>query len=103
MHVIITGFSHTGFLIFLLFISVEMALEKTIKDLQAQNTQFQQVLMNLAKGREDLKTLFTKESKKKKMSVTLNVRRRSKGHAQLDQKEDAYFKEEDSQEEEARN
>ena len=58
--------------------------------------------MNLAKGQEDLKTLFTKESKKKKKSIILNVRRRSKGHAQLVQKEDASFKEEDSQEDEAR-
>ena len=76
-----TDFSLTGFLICLLFISVEMALEKTIKDLQAQNVQFQQMFLNLAKGQEDLKTLFTKGSKKKtkKKVVILNMGRRFKG------------------------
>ena len=86
MHHIMIGFSHTGLLIVLLFISVEMAPDQIVKYLQAQNAQFQQALMNLAKGQEDLKTLFTKESKKKKKFVILNVRRRSKGHAQLAQK-----------------
>ena len=81
-----------------------MALEQTVKDLQAQNSQFQQMLLNLAKGQEDLKTLFTKESKKKtkKKVVILNMGRRFKGPAQLAQKEDASSEEEDNQEEEAR-
>ena len=74
-------------------------MEQMVKDLQAQNAQFQQALMNLAKGQEDLETLFTKERKKKRKYVILNVRIRSKGHAQLVQKE--YASSKDSQEEEA--
>ena len=42
-----------------------MALEQTVKYLQAQNAQFQQMFLNLAKGKEELKTLITKERKKK--------------------------------------
>ena len=42
-----------------------MALEQIVKDLQAQNDQFQQIFLNLAKGQEELKTLITKENKKK--------------------------------------
>ena len=42
-----------------------MDLEQTVKDLQVQNTQFQQLLMTLAKGQEELKTLLAKEKKKK--------------------------------------
>ena len=38
-----------------------MDLEQTIKDLQAQNMQFQQLLMTLAKGQEELKTVLKKE------------------------------------------
>ena len=57
MH-IMTGFSHTGLLIFLLFISIEMALEQTIKDIQTQNAQLQEMFLNLSKGKEELKTLF---------------------------------------------
>ena len=43
-----------------------MDLEQTVKDLQAQNMQFQQLLMTLAKGQEELKTLLAKEKEKKK-------------------------------------
>ena len=41
MHHIMTGFSHTGLLIFLLFISSKMDMEQTVKELQAKNAQFQ--------------------------------------------------------------
>ena len=66
-----------------MFILVEMALEQTVKDLQAQNAQFQQMLLNLAKGQEDLKTLFTKDKKKKtkKRVGVLNTGRRLRGPA----------------------
>ena len=37
-----------------------------VKDLQAQNSQFQQLLMTLAKGQEDLKVLLEKNKEKKK-------------------------------------
>ena len=43
-----------------------MDLEQTVKDLQAQNSQFQQLLMTLAKGQEDLKALLEKNKEKKK-------------------------------------
>ena len=34
-----------------------MDLEQTVKDLQAQNAQFQQMFLTLAKGQEELKTV----------------------------------------------
>ena len=43
-----------------------MDIEQTVKDLQAQNSQFQQLLMTLAKGQEDLKTLLEREKEKEK-------------------------------------
>ena len=64
MHTItgtITGFSSS-----LLFISVEMYSDQAIKDLQAQNSQFQELFLSLAKGQEDLKALILKEKEKKK-------------------------------------
>ena len=42
-----------------------MALEQTVKDLQAQNAQFQQMFLALAKEQEDLKALIVKEKTKK--------------------------------------
>ena len=60
MHHIMTGFSPSGLFIFLLFISVEMALEKTIKDIQAQNAQLQEMFLNLSKGQEEVKSLLTR-------------------------------------------
>ena len=43
-----------------------MDIEQTVKDLQAQNSQFQQLLMTLAKGQEEFKTLLEKEKEKNK-------------------------------------
>ena len=60
MHCIITGFPFSGLLIFLLFISVEMALEHTIKDIQAQNSQLQEMFLNLSQGQEEIKALLTR-------------------------------------------
>ena len=58
-----------------------MDMEQTIKDLQAQNAQFQQMFLTLAKGQEDLKTLLIKENKKKakKSTGVLNLGRSSQG------------------------
>ena len=42
-----------------------MALEPTMKDLQSQNAQFQELVLNLFKGQEELKALLTKDMKKK--------------------------------------
>ena len=47
-----------------------MDIEQTVKDLQAQNSQFQQLIMTLAKGQEELKTLLEKEKEKKKKKPT---------------------------------
>ena len=56
-------------------------MEQTMKDLQAQNAQFQQMFLTLAKGQEDLKTLLLKDKKKKtKKSVgVLNLGRILRG------------------------
>ena len=48
-----------------------MSSDQTIKDLQAQNAQFQQMFISLAKGQEDLKALILKEKKKKKKAVSI--------------------------------
>ena len=53
-----------------------MALEQTVKDLQAQNAQFQEVVTSLVQGQEDLKKLI---NKKKKVVGLLNMGRRYKG------------------------
>ena len=60
-----------------------MDLEQTVKDLQAQNAQFQQMFLTLAKGQEDLKTLLVEEKKKKAKKITgvLNMGRRFHGRA----------------------
>ena len=52
----------------------EPSTEQAIKALQAQNAQFQELFMNLAKGQQDLKTLILKK-KKKKRTILFN-----KGH-----------------------
>ena len=58
-----------------------MDLEQIVKYLQAQNTQFQQFLITLAKGQEELKTLLVEERKEKTKKVTgvLNMGRRFHG------------------------
>ena len=80
MHTItgtITGFSSSS-----LFISAEMSSDQAIKDLQAQNSQFQELFLSLAKRQEDLKALILKEKekkkkkKKKKKVVLLNMGKR---------------------------
>ena len=57
--------------------STEPSTEQAIKALQAQNAQFQELFMNLAKGQQDLKTLILKEKKKKKKrTIMFNTGRR---------------------------
>ena len=59
--------------------STEPSTEQAIKALQAQNAQFQELVMSLAKGQQDLKTLILKErkkKKKKKRTVLFNTGRR---------------------------
>ena len=74
MHHIISKLFTTGFLIFLLFISVRIDLEQTVKDLQAQNIQFQATLMTLAKGQQELMTTLTTKKKKKKALINMGKR-----------------------------
>ena len=52
-----------------------------MKELQAQNAQFQQMFLAMAKGQEDFKTLLLKDKKKKtKKSVgVLNLGKRFRG------------------------
>ena len=55
--------------------SSEPTTEQAIKALQAQNAQFQELVMSLAQGQQELKTLIQKK-KKKKRTVLFNPRRR---------------------------
>src|SRR3954463_587916 len=57
-----------------------MNLEQSVKDLQAQNAQFQALILNLSKGQDELKTLLTKKEKKSRRFVgVLNMGRRFRG------------------------
>ena len=58
-----------------------MALKQTVKDLQTQNAQFQQMIMALAKGKEELKALIVKDKTKKprRTAGVVNLGRRFKG------------------------
>ena len=60
-----------------------MDLEQTVKDLQAQNSQFQQLLLTLAKWKEELKTFLEKEKEKnkKKRAGVATLGRRFEGQA----------------------
>src|SRR3954467_6914472 len=54
-----------------------MNLEQSVKDLQAQNAQFQDLILNLSKGQEELKTMLKKKGKKtlgKKLRPILQLR-----------------------------
>ena len=42
-----------------------MALKQTVRDLQTQNAQFQEMFLSLAKGQEELKALLTENMTKK--------------------------------------
>ena len=54
--------------------SFEPTTEQAIKAFQAQNAQFQELVMSLAQGQQELKTLLLK--KKKKRTVLFNPGRR---------------------------
>ena len=58
-----------------------MDLEKTVKDLQTQNSQFQEALLALAKGRQDMMALLeVKKKPKKKTRVNMGRRFKEKVH-----------------------
>ena len=46
--------------------SIEPTTEQAIKALQAQNAQFQELVMSLAQGQQDLKTLILKKGRRRK-------------------------------------
>ena len=69
----ITGLLSSLLFISALIMSTEPSTEQAIKALQAQNAQFQELFMSLAKGQQDLKTLILKEKKKKKRTVLFNT------------------------------
>src|SRR3954462_8617967 len=57
-----------------------MTLEQSVKDLQAQNTAFQDLILNLSNGQDELKSILTKKEKKtKKPKSVLNLGRRFEG------------------------
>src|SRR3954467_3134366 len=69
-----------GFSSFLAVYFSIMDLEQSVKDLQAQNTEFQALILNLSKRQDELKSLLTKKEKKtKKPKGVLNMGRRFKG------------------------
>ena len=67
----ITGLLSSSVFISALIMSAESSTGQVIKALQAQNAQFQELFMNLAKGQQYLKTLILKEKKKKKKKRTI--------------------------------
>ena len=62
------------FAVYFSIMNPESSTEQSIKALQAQNAQFQELIMSLAQGQEKLKTLLVK--KKKKRTVLFNTGRR---------------------------
>src|SRR4051812_13965986 len=57
-----------------------MDLEQSVKNLQAQNAQFQDLILNLSKGQDELKALLTKKDKNPRRFVgVLKMRRRFRG------------------------
>ena len=73
-----TGVCIIGFFISPLFIlASKMDLEKTVTELQAQNSQFQEALLALAKGQQDMMALLAARKKPKKKAL-LNMGKRFK-------------------------
>ena len=66
LQVPITGLLSSSLFISALIMSAEPSTEQAIKALQAQNAQFQELFMNLAKGQQDLKTLILKERRRRR-------------------------------------
>ena len=60
--------------------SSEIPIDQAIKALQAQNAQFQEMFLNLAKGKQDLKTLILKDKKKKKKNKKKRMVLLNMGH-----------------------
>ena len=78
-----------------------MDLEQTVKDLQTQHSQFQETLLNLAKGQQEMTTLLVTKKKTKK-KVVINMGKRFKGPSLQVQIEEDSSEEDDNQDEDAR-
>ena len=78
-----------------------MDIEQTVKDLQTQNSQFQETLLNLAKGHQEMMTLLVTKKKTKKKDV-INMGKRFKGLVQQVQVEEDSSEEDENQDEDAK-
>ena len=76
-----------------------MALEQTVKELQAQSAQFQETLLNLAKEQNELMALIAKKKKTRKSVSIFNMGRRFRGPAKQVQTFDIPSDEDENQEE----
>ena len=76
-----------------------MALEQTVKELEAQNAQFQETLLNLAQGQKNMMVLITKKKKTRNPIAILNMGRRFKAPAQPVRVNDVSSEEYDNKEE----
>ena len=74
-----------------------MDVEQTVKNLQAQNAEFQAMILNLSKGQDELKALLTKKTKTKKPKGVINLGRRFKGRPR--KAEDAEIPKDEDEEE----
>ena len=79
-----------------------MALEQTVKELQAQNSQFQETLLNIAQGKKEMMSLIAKNKKTQKPIAILNMGRRFKGPTKPVQTSDISSDEDGNQEEDGR-
>ena len=79
-----------------------MALEQTVKELQAQNSKFQGTLLNIAQGQKDMMALISKKKKTWKPIDIVNTRRRFKGTAKPIQTANITSDEDDNQEKDDR-
>ena len=72
-----------------------MDLEKTVKDLQTQHSQFQEALLNLEKGQQEMMALLVTKKKTKK-KVVINMGKRFKDPVRQVQIEEVSFEEDDN-------
>ena len=78
-----------------------MDIEQTMKDLQAQNSQFQETLVTLARGKQELMTMLAAKKKTKKKAFT-NMRKRIKGSIRQVQIVEESSEEDENKDKEAR-
>ena len=79
----------------------KMGLEMTVKDLQTQNSKFQETLLTLSKGQQQLMSLLVTKKKTKKKTI-INMGKRFKGPVWQVQVEEDSSNEDENQNEDAR-